>query len=67
MFMAYGYALIDKKQEAVIWLNKSLDFGYAPYPLLLKIEIFHRVLKDQEGFHKYLAETKKRSEEFVVD
>ena len=43
--MAWGYALIDEKDEAVWWLNKSLDFGYSPYPLVLKFEIFHRVLK----------------------
>ena len=64
--MAWGYALIDEKEEAVNWLNKSLDFGYSPYPLMLKFEIFHRVLKDHPGFHAYMKEIKKRSEEFVV-
>lgn len=63
--MAWGYALIGEKDEAVNWLNKSLDFGYAIYPLLLKFEIFHRVLKDHEGFQQYM-EIKKRSEQFVV-
>jgi len=64
--MAWGYALIDEKDEAVNWLNKSLDFGFSPYPLLLKFEIFHRVLKDHKGFRDYMEEIKKRSEEFVV-
>ena len=64
--MAFGYALIDEKDEAVNWLNKTLHFGHCPYPLLLKFEIFHRVLKDHEGFHSYMEEIKKRSEQFVV-
>ena len=64
--MAWGYALIDEKDEAVKWLEKSLDFGYSPYPLLLKFKIFHHVLKDHKGFHEYMAEIKKRSEQFIV-
>ena len=66
IFMALSYTLINEKNEAVNWLKKSLDFGYSPYPLLLKIEIFHRVLKDHKGFHAYMEEIKKRSEQFVV-
>ncbi len=64
--MAYVYVLIDEKDEAVNWLNKSLHFGICPYPMFLKWEIFHEVLKDHEGFHEYLKEIKKRSEQFVV-
>lgn len=64
--MAWCYALIDEKDEAVNWLRKSLDFGYSPYPLLLQWEIFHRVLNDHDGFHAYMGEIKKRSEQFVV-
>jgi len=67
MFMAYANALINKKEEAVNWLNKSLDFGYAPYPFISKLETFHKVLKDEKGFHEYLNKVKKRAEEFVVD
>jgi hypothetical protein len=64
--MAWAYALIDEKDEAVKWLEKSLEFGYAPYPFLLKFEIFHRVLKDHHGFHAYMEVIKKRSGQFVV-
>ena len=64
--MAWGYALIDEKDEAVWWLNKSLDFGYSPYPLLLKWETFQTVLKDHPGFEKYMEEIKRRSEQFAV-
>jgi tetratricopeptide (TPR) repeat protein len=66
IIMAFGYALIDEKDEAVNWLNKTLHFGHCPYPLMLKFEIFHRVLKDHPGFHSYMEEIKKRSEQFVV-
>lgn len=66
IYMAWGYALIGEKDEAVDWLKKSLDFGLSPYPLLLKFETFHNVLKDHAGFHEYMAEIKKRSEQFVV-
>lgn len=65
-FLATTYALLDEKDEAVKWLNKSLDFGYAPYPLIQKIEIFQKVLKEHKGFHEYMAEIKKRSEQFVL-
>jgi tetratricopeptide (TPR) repeat protein len=64
--MAYGFALINEKDEAVSWLKRSLDFGYSPYPLMLKFKIFHHVLKDHPGFHEYMDEIKKRSEQFVV-
>jgi adenylate cyclase len=64
--MAWVYVLIDEKEEAVNWLKKSLGFGYSPYPLLLKFEVFHRVLKDHVGFHAYMEEIKKRSEKFEV-
>ncbi|MCY7351379.1 MAG: hypothetical protein LH606_12045 [Cytophagaceae bacterium] len=64
--MAWGYALIDEKDEAVKWLNKSLDFGYSIYPLMLKWETFHRVLSDHPGFQAYMQEIKKRSEQFIV-
>lgn len=66
LYIAWGFALIDAKDEVVNWLNKSLDFGYSPYPLILKFEIFHRLLKDHAGFHEYMKEIKRRSEEFVV-
>ncbi len=66
IIMAFSYALIDEKDEAVNWLNKTLHFGHCPHPLLLKFEIFHRVLKDHPGFHAYMKEIKKRSEQFVV-
>ena len=66
LFMGWGYALIDEKDEAVNWLKRTPDFGYSPYPLLIKLEIFDEALKDHEGFHAYMEEIKKRSEQFVV-
>ncbi len=66
IIMAWSYALIDEKDEAVWWLNKHLEFGFSPYPLLLKWQTFHDVLKDHPGFHAYMEEIKRRSEEFVV-
>lgn len=66
LFMAYGYALIGKAEEALWWLNKSLDFGYSPYPLLLKWETIQRVLKDHPAFQTYIKEIKRRSEQFDV-
>lgn len=66
IIMAYSYALIDEKDEAVNWLNKTLDFGVCPYPMFLKFEIFHKALKDHEGFHEYMKKIKRRSEQFVV-
>ena len=65
LYMAYAYALIDEKEETLKWLNKMLfRFGQCPYPLLLKMEIFHQVLKDHDGFPVFMKEAKKRSEEF---
>jgi tetratricopeptide (TPR) repeat protein len=64
--MAWCYALIYEKDEALWWLHKSLDFGYSPYPLMLKWETFQTVLKDHPGFQEYMQEIKKRSEKFVV-
>ena len=64
--VAWGYALIDEKDEAIWWLNKSLDFGFNPYPLMLKWETFQTVLKDHPGFQKYMEEIKRRSEQFVI-
>jgi adenylate cyclase len=64
--MAWGYALIREKDEAVWWLNKSLEFGYSPYPLMLKWKTFHHVLKDHPGFQTYMQEIKRRSEQFII-
>jgi non-specific serine/threonine protein kinase len=66
IIMAFGYALIDEKDEAVKLLNRTLHFGHCTYPLLLNFEIFQNVLKDHPGFHAYMEEIKKRSEKFVV-
>ncbi len=66
ILMAWGYALINEKDEAVWWLNKSMDFGFSPYPLLLKWDTFQITLKDHPGFKEYLTEIKKRSEQFIV-
>jgi len=66
LIIAWGYALIDEKDEAIWWLNKSLDFGFSPYPLMLKWGTFQTVLQDHPGFQKYMAEIKKRSEQFVI-
>jgi adenylate cyclase len=64
--MAYVYALLNEKDEAVDWLNKTLPFGICPYPMFLKWEIFHQVLKDHPGFHVYMEEIRKRSEIFII-
>lgn len=45
---------------------KSRDLEYAPYPLMLKFEILHNVLKDHEGSHYCREEIEKRSEQFAV-
>ncbi len=66
IIMAFGYVLIHEKDEAVNWLNKTLHFGHCPYPLLSKWQTFQDVLKDHPGFHEYMKEIKKRSEQFVV-
>lgn len=66
LLLAWGYALIDEKDESVRWLNKSIEFGFTPYPLLLKWETLQRALGDHPGFQAYMEEIKKRSEEFVV-
>ena len=66
IYMAFGYVLVDEKDEAVRWLKKSLDFGVTPYPLMVKWEIFHRVLKGHAGFDEYMEEVKERAEQFEI-
>jgi TolB-like protein len=65
-FMAIAYALLDEKDEAVWWLNKSLAFGHAPYPLFSKVEILQRALNHHAGFQSYIQEIKKQSEQFII-
>jgi tetratricopeptide (TPR) repeat protein len=66
IFMAFAYALINEKEEAVKWLNISLKFGYAPYPWVSNISVFQERLIEHDGYIKYLQEIKKRSDAFKV-
>jgi len=64
--MSFGYAFINEKDEAVKWCEKTLGQGLFMYPLITKIEIFNKVLKDHSGFRSFMSEVKRRSEAFEI-
>jgi tetratricopeptide (TPR) repeat protein len=66
IIVAWAYALIGEKDQALSWLNKSLNIGFSPYPLLSKWETFQTVLKECPSFQDYMSEVKKRCDQFKV-
>ena len=66
IYMAFAFSLIDEKGEAMKWLKKTLDFGFIPYKHIAIIEAINNLLKDDEEFHFFMREIKKRSRAFLI-
>lgn len=65
LHMAAGFALIDEKEKAVLWLRRASQLGFINYPLMQKDPIFKR-MEGYEDFSRWKEEIKLRWEAFVL-
>lgn len=63
-WMASSYALIDEKEQAMDWLQISINLGNFNYPFLNEYDPFLENLRGEERFRKMMAEIKVRWESF---
>jgi len=61
------YALLDKKEEAIDWLeHAALNRGFINYPLLAEKDPFLANIRSEPRFQKLMERVKKEWEEFEV-
>ena len=65
-FLGQGYAMIDRKEEAVHWLTMAADRGFINYPFLATHDPLLQNLRGDEGFEQLLEVVKHRWETFEV-
>jgi serine/threonine protein kinase/Flp pilus assembly protein TadD len=63
---AVVFALLDKRKEALDWLENAVDRGFINYPLLAQKDPFLENLRGEERFKKLMERVKKEWEEFEV-
>ena len=65
-FVAMGYAILDEREKAMDWLEKTVDLGFINYPLLSKYDPFLEKIRREERFKKLMEKVKSEWEKFVV-
>jgi non-specific serine/threonine protein kinase len=65
-FVAMGYAILDEREKAMDWLEKTVDLGFINYPLLSKYDPFLKKIRREERFKKLMEKVKSEWEKFVV-
>jgi non-specific serine/threonine protein kinase len=66
VWVAESYALINHKQEALEWLEESINYQFINYPFLTKHNPFLKNLHHEEGFKKLMKRVKYEWENFKV-
>ena len=66
VWVAESYALINHKQEALEWLEESINYQFINYPFLTKHNRFLKNLHNEEGFKTLMKRVKKEWEDFRV-
>ena len=64
--MAEGFSLIDDKNEAIKWLENSVNRGLICYPFLNKYNPFLKNIRGEERFKKLMKRVKREWENFEV-
>ncbi|MFC2126438.1 adenylate/guanylate cyclase domain-containing protein [Bacteroidota bacterium] len=64
--LADGYALLNEKNEALKWLERTVDLGFINYPLFTEIDPFLNNLRETTEFKALMKRVKKEWEEFEV-
>ena len=66
MQLAEGYALYDKKKEALDWLENAANRGFINYPFLNEYDPFLENIRGEERFKKLMKRVKYEWEHFEV-
>ena len=64
--LAEGYALINEKEEALDWLEKSANRGLINYPFLHEYDPFLENIRSEERFKRLMERVKREWENFEV-
>ncbi len=64
--LAYGFALLDEKSEALKWLERTVDLGFINYPLFTEIDPFLENIRETKEFKKLMERVKYEWESFIV-
>jgi serine/threonine protein kinase len=62
VFVADGFALLNRKEEAISWLENAVDRGFTNYLFLSKHDSFLRKLDSEEKFQQLMVRVKKEWE-----
>lgn len=65
-YLAECYALIDKNEDAINWLEKAVNFGFINYPLLNEYDPFLENIRGEPRFKKLMERVKHEWENFEV-
>jgi non-specific serine/threonine protein kinase len=65
-FVAMGYTMLDEKEIAMDWLEKTVDLGFINYPLLSEYDPFLKKIRGEARFKKLMEKVKSEWERFVV-
>lgn len=66
MQLAEGYALYDKKKEALDWLENAANRGFINYPFLNEYDPFLKNIREEPRFKKLMERVKHEWENFEV-
>ena len=64
--LATGFALINEKEEALVWLECAMRRGFINYPFFSKHDPLLENLREEKGFLRLMEEVKTRWESFEV-
>ena len=64
--IAECYSLINKKNEALNWLENTVDRGFINYPFLNEYDPFLENIRGEKRFKKLMERVKNEWENFEV-
>jgi non-specific serine/threonine protein kinase len=63
-YMARIYAMVDKRQQALDWLDNAVNRGFINYPLLSKYDLVLTSLHSEPRFQKLMVRVKEEWKDF---
>jgi len=63
-FLADGYALIGRRDDALRWLREAVERGFINYPYLSKHDPFLESLHDDADFEELMRQVRRRWQAF---
>jgi non-specific serine/threonine protein kinase len=63
-FFADGFSLLDKKDESIKWLKRTIELGFINYPFIAEIDPFLKNIRGEVLFQRLLKKVKSEWENF---